>query len=282
MKTDGIFTIHNVEIETKHLNPFYIIIAGCFHYNSTNHDREKLTKFFSEVSELNGEKYFLGMGDYFEYISSTSRSFIKSSKRSEIGEALETIAREDVENLTNFMKTNYNGKYIGLIGGNHYYEFASGLTTDTMLADNIKTRYLGVNSFIRLSYKYGKAKRMAIDICAHHGLGGGRTCGSSINKLQTMANSFNADILLQGHDHNRCVDYINRLELSQVGNLRNRKILLARTGSFLKSYENGKSCYAVDAMYSPSDLGGLIIKVSPFRDTKDGNDLLGFDLKTII
>lgn len=271
MKTDGIFSTHKFEILFKNYGePINLFLVGDIHWNSSNCDKEKF-KNWCEMAKKVKNSYFLLMGDYIDSMSTSERKAYKTIEfHDQTSELISQAIRKDVDELSDIMSF-MKGKVIGVIGGNHTFEFDSGITADMIIADRLKAKYLGVNGFIKLVFNYAKkgtkkGGRHAYDIVAHHGLGGGRTCGASMNKLQQMANNYSADMIAMGHDHNRAVDYINRLELNQHMHFNNRRIALVRTGSFLKSYVDGKASYVVDAGLPPSDLGAVRFLLTPMRE----------------
>ena len=103
--------------------------------------------------------------------------------------------------------------------------------------------------------------------------------GGSLNAVEHMVNAAEADIYLMGHDHKKSVAYATRLRLGEsnrgVPKLKERKILLARTGSFLRGYVPGKISYVADRMLNPTNLGCVKIELTPRREGKrgSGNDL---------
>ena len=108
----------------------------------------------------------------------------------------------------------------------HYYNLSYGITSDQLLCQKLGCDYLGVNSLVKLVFNYQSSNSSSeYIICLHHGKTG-NTPGSSINKLKEMANSFEADAIFQGHNHDRQIDYINRLGISRQDKLIDKKILL--------------------------------------------------------
>jgi len=211
------------------------------------------------------------MGDYNDLASTSERHILRDPNLHEATKLdLEGLYRKQTEVFADeisFMK----GRLIGLIEGNHYAELPSGITTTQLMAEKLKCRYLGVSAFIRLILRRNKSNSHQMDIWAHHGLGGGRTQGASINKLEKMIKMARADVYLMGHDHKKHVAMQSQLELRKVKGgveLSNKKIILARTGSFLKGYEPDKPSYISDGCYSPSDLGAVTIHVKPRRTNK--------------
>ena len=179
------------------------------------------------------------------------------------------------------------GKMIGMLGGNHYFKFNDGDTTDHILASALNTKFLGVCSFIRLSlrFKNNPHKRNSLDIFAHHGKGGGMSVGGTFNTIEKMTTTAIADFYLMGHDHKRgCIPSTPRLELTSTGtgaelNVKERTPWIGRTGSFLKAYENGKVSYNVDAGRSPASLGWIEFEITPYRNRQDDRDTVEFQIR---
>ena len=273
MKTDGIFTTQIVNIKFEEYGvPINLSATGDWHCGSTSHDRGSFIEYLEEAKSLNA--YLIGTGDYIDLMSTSERhNYLQVEFHDQTRNSFDEFVIARVTELAELIKKYYGNRIIGLAGGNHYYTTSYGLSSDQLLCQLLGCRYLGVNSLTRIVFDYDKSTNASLkaDVCIHHGLSGGRTCGTSINKLQQIANNFNADILLMGHDHNRVIDYINRLEMSYNGKFVNRRMLLARTGSFLKAYEPNRPSYAVDALYPPADIGGVKIAITPHRTHKSVN-----------
>jgi hypothetical protein len=60
--------------------------------------------------------------------------------------------------------------------------------------------------------------------------------------------------------------------------LSHRKVLLARTGSFLKGYVPGKVSYVTDRLLNPTNLGVIKIEVTPKRGDGKGYDCDELDI----
>lgn len=273
MNTNGVFTIHIHDVLfEKYGKPIYLFPWGDLHRYTEHCAEDKWFEFLDRVKKKKNT-YFLGMGDYDDMLSASERNSIKSIDVHEsTGKDLEKLFKQRIDNLCkeiDFMK----GKLIGLVEGNHFAELSSGITTTQRMCETLDCKYLGASSIIRLRFiktgemKGGEARcRNSLDIFVHHGRGASRTCGGSINSVEKMCRIAEADIYLMGHDHQKTVTFINRLKLTPgTPTLDNRKILLGRTGSFLKGYIEDKPSYVVDALYPPTDLGTLKIELTPTR-----------------
>jgi hypothetical protein len=211
------------------------------------------------------------MGDYSDGISTSERATLRPGALHEtttdsFAKLYSGVVGTLVKELS-FMR----GKMIGMLGGNHYYDFGDGNTTDLLLAKALDTRFLGVSAFIRLRVQSGSDNTtINFDIFAHHGKGGGQTPGSTFNTLEKMAAITDADLYLMGHDHKKgCIPSSTRLRLSDTKNGGVRAIertpWLGRTGSFLKAYESGKVSYNVDAGRAACALGWIELEVTFVR-----------------
>ena len=271
---ENLFTIHQYHIKVPELNkPIYLIPFGDIHRFARMCDVDRWLEFLA-WAKAKPNCYFLGMGDYDDLCSFSERKVLMDQAlHDETRNTLDDIYQKRVNDLTKeigFMAP----KLIGLIEGNHYGVFQSGITTTQMMCDKLKCKYLGVSAFIRLSMIYGR-KRTAIDIWAHHGKGASRLVGGSLNSVQQMMDGAEADIYLQGHDHKKSAASKSKLRLGGGGGvlkLTSRKVLLARTGSFLKGYIPEQGSYIVRTLLSPCDLGTLKIELTCKRDKKNKND----------
>jgi hypothetical protein len=277
---DQIFTIHNVIIPVKKPGEtIYLIPFGDIHRFAPLCDEDKWLEFLA-WAKTKENCYFLGMGDYDEMLSYSERkSLLTAFFHDSTEETIDGIFRKNTNKLIDellFMR----GRLIGLVEGNHYGVLQSGISTTQVMCDKLKCKYLGVSSFIRLSFKYG-SKSCALDIWAHHGKGAARLVGGSLNSVQQMMDAAEADIYLMGHDHKKAIGTKTKLTLSSGGNnfgLSHKKILFGRTGSFLRGYVPEHASYVAKGAMSPTDMGVLKIELTPKRSQKGVNDIFYVDI----
>lgn len=285
MKTSGLFTTHRVEIEVEINKPFKLIPFGDVHRDSDMHADSHWREFLDYAKAQKGA-LFLGMGDYTDGVSTSERIVLSDSGLHDTTKTtLKNVYRGVTKTLVNelgFMR----GRCIGLLGGNHYFDFGNGDTTDHVLAAALNTKFLGVCSFIRLSCLLagrGGRKLQSLDIFAHHGKGAGILPGSTFNTIEKLSTTAVADFYLMGHDHKKgCIPSSPRLLLwgnRKEVHVRERTPWLGRTGSFLKAYENGRVSYNVDAARSPCSLGWIEFEITPRRKQADGVDVFYFDVR---
>lgn len=265
LKTSGLFTTHHFTIPAHYGTENRIIIFGDVHRDSPNHAD---TKWQEDLDYFRSQKdaYFLGMGDYLDSTSTTERECL-----GHISKQMHDTFRKDIQALQqakidmiadelSFMK----GRVIGLINGNHYFEFQSGINSDQKLAEALCCKYLGVCSLIRLSFDMG-GRRHTLDIFAHHGVGAARLTGGSLNRVAQVFEGVDADVAVFGHDHKRgAMPTAPRIYLASTRTglkVRQRETWAVRSGSYLASYRDGEVNYNVDACRSPSSLGHVEMRV---------------------
>ena len=270
MISDSIFTIHKFVIPVRKLNePIYLIPFGDIHRFAPLCDVDAWLEFL-DWAKGKKDSYFLGMGDYDDLASYSERkallhACLHESTQITLDELYMERTRKLVKEIE-FMR----GRLIGLLEGNHHGVLQSGMTTTQMMCDKLNCKYLGVSSFIRLLFVHG-SKKYALDIWCHHGRGAARLAGGSINTVEQMASIADADIYLMGHDHKKGAVPLSKLYLEDT-RLRQKKILLGRTGSFLRGYVPDQPSYVAKAQLKPCDLGVIKIELTPRRNKKNGED----------
>jgi len=267
MNTSGVFTTHKYRIPLQDQSPLRLVIFGDVHRDSPNFAHNRWEEFLDYAKGLPKSTRFLGMGDYIDSMSASERKALMAASFHE-GTTVDLthLAQGKVKTLTNelsFMK----GRLIGLINGNHFFlDPGTGINSDQMLAQALGCKYLGVSSFIRLEFVIAKTTVITYDLWAHHGAGGGKRVGGSLNRVDDMRDHAEADVYLMGHDHKKGVwPATPRMQLvngNGILRVRERQAYLVRYGSFLKSYEDGETSYNVDSCRGPSSLGHVELELT--------------------
>lgn len=268
MKTTGIFKVFRYEIPFKNYHQAIKLVPfGDVHRWAPLHADKIWQKFIDRYKD-DPYAYFIGMGDYLDELSTSERrAFINCDYHDSTIHNAMAFYRERSTNLAkelSFMK----GRLIGLCEGNHYVQLDSGDTTTNVMCTALETTYLGVKSFIELILKDAKGHHAhRVVVCIHHGESGGRRSSTSVSKLENMAYTHNADIILQGHDHRK-----NHVEVTEIGithaqhgkpNVLQRVKYCARTGGFLKGYVDNYKSYIADANMPPNSLGNIEFHLTP-------------------
>ena len=227
--------------------------------------------------------WFIGCGDYIDFMSPSNRS---RNKKAELYDDTQKTIENAAEALrSRFMRLvrGTEGRWLGLVEGHHYFEYADGSTTDTRIAQDLGCPFLGTCGMVRLRFARGSSlgsrdsgSKSSIAIWIHHGVGGGSGITAPINKLMKMPARFpQAQIFLIGHFHRAQPLKFPQLLMTEKPPLRlkERSCVLACTGGYLRGYlvgnKNGnvsRGTYVEQGMLDPTSLGGIVIKIRPERD----------------
>jgi predicted phosphodiesterase len=266
-----------------------LIPVSCIHYPVG--EKRLLEALVKRVDSLDNARIIL-MGDMLDQDRTTRRKHRKSyvADSNSVESHDDRHNRRDVEDLAAILEP-IKTKVYGVLQGNHYYEYATGVTSDQYLCELLGIPYCGPVGVFRVTLSRAGSSRN-LTIWSHHsgGTSGGRTLGGSVNALLRQENSWDADIYLMGHDHRRIVWRESTMSLTQSGEpivVEHPKIF-ARVGAMLKTYDH-ENCisttkphfpsYGEHAAYRPSDLGWVEIEVTLKK--KNGNlRRFVYDLRT--
>jgi len=219
------------------------------------------------------------MGDPNDFASWKERKIL-SSHASDLHETttakLGNIAEQDTNSFIReviFMKN----KTIGVITGNHKWDFTNKTNSDQRIATALNAKYLGDLAYIRIVLMQ-EGRVVNLDIVAHHGKAGGKTAGNTINQVDDLRRIFPiADIYLMGHDHKRGVWPESTL-IVQTNHkngqivIKQKRQLLCRTGSFMRGYVDNHDSYVADRLLRPCELGTIKLETRVKRDRTGGMD----------
>lgn len=257
---------------------------GDIHWDTEACDRDR---FDNDIADMKKSKnaLFLGMGDYLDFLAWSDRKKIKNSGlHDESMNRLHAVSMADItafRRRIEFMK----GRFIGMIGGNHDWEFPDGKCGTEKLCESLGCEYLGWLSYIkvRLIKRTSKARSSGItfDIVACHGKAGGKLPGTSINQVEDLHRLFPAaNIYIMGHDHQRggwpmasmfaSIDNYDKHGFT----IKEKEQWLCRSGSYMKGYTMGQGGYVASKLKRPSNLGKITIRIGIDRhnDPEKGED----------
>lgn len=260
----------------------YLVFFGDVHFDSPNHDRDRYKWFLTKTSKLPNDKtYYIGMGDYNDFMSTSEKKNVKDKVHESTMATFDKLAQNSNIEFASVSKQMI-GRTLGLIEGNHNWIFQDGKTSTEDLAERLKTDCLGGMSHMTLTVEFGsRGKSVNVYLALNHGKGAGKLAGSTINNVEELKTIFPcSDIAVMGHDHKRgAIPVISLVPVA--GKIKQKRCFLVRSGCFLRSYVANEASYAVKRVYRPTDMGGIIIKMSFHRDTTNGDRIIT-DLEAII
>lgn len=255
-------------------NWFVLVPIGDLHAGIKNFAENDLREVIEYVRKT-PNAYWLGMGDYAEFINYTDKRFDPYNISDWCMDSLDNLAQKQAEYICGLFEPIKN-KCIGLIEGNHEetirlkYHFS---VVDYM-ASMMKTVNLTDCSWIRLKFKREPQGVRNVIVFAAHGSSAAIKLGGKINKITDIGNFFEADIYLMGHVHDRTSAYRPRLYITDKGEPRiyDRQKLFVLTGTFFKTYQEFTRSYGAKKLYPPTPMGVEKIRIEPFSYATDGKD----------
>lgn len=261
----------------------YLVPIGDIQLGAQGVDLDALKRDIDRGLEHNAR--FCGVGDYLDVASPSGRQkIVAADLYDSVHAAIADRVEQHREQLQDILEPT-RGRWLGMCQGHHYLDFGDGTTTDTRLAEWLGSPFLGDAAYLRMRWQSG-AKRVAKDGFLTHGVGSGITQAAPLNKLEKVSGGIMADFYLINHYARRGVIPRDIMTLDQQGNIRSKTIYMIATGGYMKAYNQGnkragrpQGTYVEKALMTPTTMGGVLIKFTPFRKRVDGEERLGVDIK---
>lgn len=256
---------------------YRIVPLGDIHIGSAACDEKLLRQVVARI-EADPTCYWIGMGDYCEFINIHDKRFDSAVLADWVDVAdLVDLAQAQRDRFLSIVKP-IAGKCLGLVIGNHegtiqrkferdiYREIVvtlkgwGGFPNDHKLA-------FGVYGWLQLAFCWGEDKRggsVVITGNVHHGFTGGRLGGAKALNMERWLWTHNADFVLFGHSHNadvyrRAVEYVGR-----NGHIRQQVRLGGYSGTFMRTVnDGGPATYIERRGYLPQPIGGIEVELRP-------------------
>lgn len=237
-----------------------IVPIGDVHYGSPGCAKDAFKRYLHAVETEFDKPYYIGMGEYLDAARTTTRKALQSLAVDDAAVFDEHVSK----NVDGFAKLleHTEGRWLGMLQGNHTWQFREGDTVESRLCHKLKAEFLGDCADIRIQYQRNDNKpRGAVGIWAHHGVGGRKYPVGKL--LDDICPHFpDSDIFLMGHSHIREYRDYPRLHRGTVQYIE-RIGVAAITGGWLAGYRQGPSTYVERRALKPLALGSLVIKIRP-------------------
>ena len=238
---------------------FRIVPLGDIHLGNEACD-EKLLR--AKVKEIESDPlaYWVGMGDYCEWINRKDKRFDAESMPQWLW-GVGDIAKAQRSRVVEILQP-IGAKCLGLLQGNHeasiYHHQERDVYTTVAEAFQQKSELcLGPAGFVQLRFRRAGSTWTML-IFATHGWWGGRLMGAGALNLERVLGWTNADVVLGGHDHKCRAFPVIQVRVTTGGEVEKCKCWGVSTGSFL-----GGAKYAMEAGYRPLPVGVPEILVRP-------------------
>jgi len=239
------------------------------HKGNMGHDRKNLMYDVNRVKN-DPNAYWINGGDSIDAIvHSDVKRFDPMTIAPEFRESYNDMGPAQIASVKRDLEC-IKDKCIGIHEGNHesklrkyhHYDLVNAWCADW------KVPYLKAAAMIRLKFSRG-AHTSVVKILTAHGNVAGRKSGNKVNRLEDLIMMFDADIYMLAHGHKKVMHKSSRLSIPTKGRLELIEDIKVgfMTGSYLRTYQEGAESYAETALYSPSDLGAVCVRIKP--ETKE-------------
>ncbi len=220
---------------------------------------------------------YLGMGDYIDFLSPSNRTRLDAAALYDNAlDILDKTALYLNDELFDVALKPTVGKWVGLVEGHHFKNLSTGATSDMMLCEKLRARFLGTAALVKFNFKWDSSAGTGVPftIWAHHGLGNGQSGYYPLTRLEKVSAQWEGiNVFLIGHTCKQAIELQNQIAPSwPKGKLKlvHRKVYLVGTGGFSRSYVEGakqgrvpRGHYSEKGMMAPVPLGSPIIHVVP-------------------
>ena len=256
-------------IPYKQANRFKLYCFGDIH-GGTIHCVEDEAR--AKVAEIAHEKntYWVGMGDYAEFITPSDKRFDPSQKSLAEWVEQDNIAECQTQWVVDLFKPIKN-KCIGLLYGNHE-DSMRRFNHDNVqknICDRLGVENLGYTALVRLFFRRENSSESHIIKCVFsHGSGWAVTKGAKLNKLHRFMNAFDAHIYAIGHMHDILTDTLPYMTCTpqsfEQSKIKAVEKVGAVTGSWFRTYTQGiQASYGERATYPPTTIGCPLFTINP-------------------
>lgn len=260
---------------SKHMSfePIEIFVVNDVQYSANFTDIGRFKEYVQEG--VRRKARFVGLGDYIELLSPSNRTrYVQASLYDTAKDSMDNSVRRICDDFLNLVHAT-EGSWIALVEGHHLWEFSSGGSSDTYIAERLKATFGGDCCvahllFNRPSAIHGASVRK--DVWMHHGAGGGARLGAPLTKMEILGAYFNAHVFLMAHTTRRSMATAPFIYWPKPGVQKVADRLFINCGGWSKSYQphsvmsgRAKGSYAEKAMMNPTALGGITVKFQPFH-----------------
>jgi len=250
-------------IKYTHHGDVRIYMIGDEHCGTQHHHASLLKKTIDKIKN-DPTAYWVGMGDKCEFITPSDPRWDSGG----ISDWLhpDNISYDEINYYCDTF-TPIKDKCIGLIEGNHEDSIHKHDHIDVQrnICKALGVDNLSYSSFIRFQFRRGRSsERRALTGFFTHGAGCAITSGAKLTRLQRLMDSFDADMVAQGHVHDLLIYEKPYMTLDNSGHIKQKVRIGALTGCYFRTYTQGvPSSYGEKKNYPPVTLGSIVYIYNP-------------------
>lgn len=257
-------------------NTYHVLPLGDVHLGAAACDENLLRAVVRRIEE-DEACYWIGMGDYCDFINMKDPRFSVESLAGWIGRAdMVDLARAQRDRFLEIVKP-IAGKCLALVEGNHeamitkhyerdiFREIVSGVKEFAGRPADYPLG-LGVYGWLLLRFYRDGEKRhhgASVTVNLHHGFTGGRLAGAKALSMQRWLWTHECDLALFGHSHNTGAQVETIEWVDKGGKVRHRRAIGAYCGTFLNTVGDGVVTYSEAKGYMPMPTGHVEVLLRP-------------------
>ena len=251
----------------KRSEPITIFAFGDLQFGAVDSFDHKLWARFKERATNTPNAYYIGLGDYGDWLRPTMRAELNRAmeKDSSAREQMEVmIHRQYAETLDEmkFMK----GRCLALHDGHHNWTFQDGTTATQWLCGKLLAPYAGWMAYTQLRLRRSGSREIkSLTILSMHGEGSARMVTTDAGWMErNIYPAWDADIYLRGHSTKLLAYKDSRCYAVERGQgvYVQRMKHLANCGGFSTGYtQGGQTSYVERTGLKPSPGGWVEIRL---------------------
>lgn len=244
---------------------------GDIHLGNLGCDIDKLRKSIRKIAD-NPDYYTIGMGDYIDNVMAFANGGIDKRWNPETVDRKTMTTEEQTDAfLTEWQPIKH--KTWGLLAGNHEWKTINQARFIKDFCNPLGVDYLGRLAYIYLTFMYNQQVVRNYLLLVLHGGYNGLQAGGAVNRLKQIGDSFDADLVLMGHNHDTLVRTGVRTGYDpETNSITERKIVFGNTGTFLAGYKQGIDSYVEINPREAKRTGTITITFEPYTGGLYGHD----------
>lgn len=237
----------------------WFLISADRHFDNAKTNRHLMRRHLEEAQQRNA--HVLDFGDF--YCAMQGKFDPRSSKSDLLEENKKTGYLDSLIDVACDWHDPFMKLFLLLIRGNHegsiYDRCGMDLirhTVERFRAKGSNVVQGGYSGWIQFNFTYHSTKRVSKRMFYHHGYGGAAPVTKGTIQTNRMSVYLpDADIVVSGHTHGQWWFPIQRVRLSNAGQVYHDKQIHVKIPTYKDAYGTGKSGWEVEKGFAPSPIG---------------------------
>lgn len=242
------------------------------------------THLMRDISRIHNDSnafFFIG-GDYGDFIHPSDKRFDPTCFDEDLKVIdLTRMGAKIVELMIEYFKP-IKDRCCGILIGNHEKQYINRQSQEFIhseLCSALGAPNMGYSGFCDVYFVHNHRLKKPtltvtdiipdkyiskVRIFIHHGMGAANTAGGKINKLKSLVDMVDADLVMMGHVHEQFTKAFLRLTTNyNCTTIEEKPVMGLITGSYLKTYAQGFTGYGEMRAYFPATLGATRATYNP-------------------